>query len=182
MVSRKLPQGTLLFIFCEELGIEYPESTMTERSCDSESYFLAMFKWYTKHPNIDHNSKLREILSNLQRQDIIESLTDFKKISFQQFQIHNPEWSITDKDIGFVCEHLAHDFRHLARYLGLPQNVLSSIEVNNPSDVRNTIFQCLRELQVNKDYSLTRIDLCNAIEYASQNRALIKTLNDYYFQ
>lgn len=75
--------------FCDELGIEYPESTMTERSRDSESYFLAMFKWYTKYPNIDHNSKLRDILSNLQRQDIIESLTDFKKISFQQFQIHD---------------------------------------------------------------------------------------------
>lgn len=109
---------------------------MTERSRDSESYFLAMFKRYTKYPNIDHYSKLCDILSNLQRQDIIESLTDFKKISFQQFQIHNPEWSITDKDKGFVCEHLAQDFRHLVRYLGLPQNVLSSIEVNNPSDVR----------------------------------------------
>lgn len=107
-----------VFLFCDELGIEYPESTM--------------FKWYTKYPNIDHNSKLRDILSNLQRQDIIESLTDFKKISFREFQIHNPEWSVTDKDIGFVCEHLAHDFRHLVRYLGLPQNVLSSIMLITP--------------------------------------------------
>lgn len=176
MVSRKLPQGTPLFMLCGELGIEYTESTMTERSRDSESYFLAMFKWYTKYPNIDHKSKLLDILSNLQRQDIIESLTDFKKISFQEFQIHNPEWSITDKDICFACEHLVHDFRHLVRYLGLPQNVLSSIEVNYSSDVRKTIYQCLRK--VNKDFSLTRIDLCNGIEYASQNRSLIKKLNE----
>lgn len=61
MVSRKLAQGTLLFMFCDELGIEYTESKITERSRDSESYFLAMFKWYTKYPNIDHNSKLRDI-------------------------------------------------------------------------------------------------------------------------
>lgn len=176
MVSRKLPQGTLLLMFCDELGIEYTESKIMERSRDSENYFHAMFKWYTKDPNIDHNSKLRDILSNLQRQDIIEFLTDFKKIRFQEFQIHNPELLITDKDICFVCEHLVHDFRHLVRYLGLLQNELSSIEVDNSSDVRKTIYKCLRK--VNEDHSLTRIHLCNGIEYASQNRSLIKELNE----
>lgn len=81
---------------------------------------------------------------------------------------------MVDNDIRFVCEHFVHEFRHLVRYLGLPHNVLSSIEVNYSSDVRKTIYQCLRK--VNKYYSLTRIDLCNGIEYASQNRLLIKKL------
>lgn len=139
MVSQKRPPATPLFMLCGELGIEYNGSKMTERSSDSESYFLAMFKWYTKYPNIDHNGTLRAILSNLQRQDIIESITDFKNKRILEFQIHNPEWPITDKDTCLVCEHLVHDFRHLVRYLGLPQNVLSSIEVDNSSDERKTI-------------------------------------------
>lgn len=95
---------------------------------------------------------------------------------FNEFQIHNPDRLITDKDIRLVSEHLVYDFRHLVRYLGLPQHVLSSIEINYFSDVRKTIYQCLREF--NKDYSLTRIDLCNEIKYANQNRFLIEELNE----
>lgn len=42
--------------------------------------------------------------------------------------------------------------------------------------MRKTIYKCLRK--VNEDHSLTRIHLCNGIEYASQNRSLIKELNE----
>lgn len=109
MVSRKLPQETPLFMLCGELGIEYTESKMTERSRDSESYFQARFKWYTIYPDIDHKSRLRDILSNLQRQDIIEFLTDFKKIRFQEFQIHNPEWSITTYVLSVNISYMNFD-------------------------------------------------------------------------
>lgn len=77
-------------MLCGELGIEYTESKMTERSRDSESYFQAIFKWYTIYPDIDHKSRLRAILSNLQRQDIIESLTDFKNTRL----LSPPSWCL----------------------------------------------------------------------------------------
>lgn len=136
MVSRKLSQGTTLCMLCCQLRIEYTDSKMMEGLPDSESYFLAILKWYRKFPNMNHKLNLQAVLSNLQRQDIIEFINDFKKQRFQEFRIYNPEWLITDNDICLVCDHLAHDFRHLVRYLGLPQHELNSIEVNYSSDVR----------------------------------------------
>lgn len=175
MVSRKLSASTPFFMFFGELGQAYSEKKTFKETKDSECYFLAMYEWYQMYPDIDHKEKLISILSALERQDIIDSINDFTEITFQEFDIHNECTSIDERDMRLVCEYETRYFRHLLRYLGLRQYELDSIEIDYGANTKKTIFVSLKKLTSHK--VVTRIDLCSAIEYASQNRLLIKKLN-----
>lgn len=74
-----------------------------------------------------------------------------------------------------VCEYETSYFRHLLRYLGLRQYELDSIEMDYAENTKEKIFVSLKKIASQK--VVTRIDLCSAIEYASQNRLFIKKLN-----
>lgn len=175
MVSKKLQTSRSFFTFASTLDDKYLENKSYKETEGSECYFRVMYEWYKMYPDIDHKEKLISSLHKLERQDIIDSINDFTRITFQQFPIHNPSTSIDKKDMHLVCENEINYFRHLLRYLGLSQCDLDSIEKDYPGNIREKICSSLMKLTSQK--VVTRIDLCSAIEYASQNRRLIKKLN-----
>lgn len=161
-------------MFCGELDETFEINT--SGTSQSEDYFQIMYKWHNKHPNIEHLKKLRLALSNLERQDVIQVIDDFQKIEFKEFPINDKYTPVTDDDLRLVCSHITNAYRHLVRFLGLPKNVLNVLEVDYVGSLTERIYRCLKEIIRRK--LLARQDLCDGIEYASQNRDLIQKLND----
>ena len=65
-----------------------------------------------------------------------------KKVEFKEFSINDKYTPVTDDDLRLVCSHITNAYRHLVRFLGLPQNVLNVLEVDYVGSVTERIYRC----------------------------------------
>lgn len=178
MVSKQLSPTSVQLLLAELLPNDLNLQYEILRKQYNEPYFCAMYVWYQRNPKIDHKEKLKSILCTLERQDIVYSISEFTKRTFEEFQLHNPNTRVDEHDIRLVCKYEIHHFRSMLRYLGLSQHYLDSIEIDYADNVQEKILTSLKT--ITSRANVTRIDLCSAIEYASQNRRLIKKLNSMW--
>lgn len=90
MVSKQLSPTSVQLLLAELLPNDLNLQYETLRKQYNEPYFCAMYVWYQRNPKIDHKEKLKSILCTLERQDIVYSISEFTKRTFEEFQLHNP--------------------------------------------------------------------------------------------
>ncbi|XP_061190747.1 uncharacterized protein LOC133198761 [Saccostrea echinata] len=178
-LSRKLPSGNLQYFCALLLG----DSTVVD-SCNTkyvpDIFFQVMNSWKCKYPKVDHVKELMEVLSRLERQDLVEEMRSF---SIQSFFVHTiiiegPNVFVGNDDFRHISRSIAQRYVHVIRFLGLPQSSIDQIVLNFASNIEEQIFQALKKIKHNFPV-LNRQQVCNALHYADHSDVIL-TLNEMW--
>ncbi|XP_061185683.1 uncharacterized protein LOC133193766 [Saccostrea echinata] len=173
-LSRKLSPNDMLIFSTYLDGSQMAETAHSFRN-PSDTYFRILHNWKSKNPSIDHRSKLKEIFSSMDRQDLAEEMDHF---SVDQYKytglVIEPMTQFSITDLNDLANNLATRYYHVVRYLGMRQRTIDQVEVDHPN-IREQIYQVLLAI-IRKRPDLTRQDVCNALFYADHSD-VIEILN-----
>jgi hypothetical protein len=139
----------------------------------SENYFRTIYDWKCKYPDINHKEKLKEVLSDLRRQDLAEEIDAFSKdaIFYESEQLVGPTEALDTDDITMMSSNLAREYVHVVRFLGLHQRQIDQIESDHKR-IRERIQNTLKDITTKK--TITRQQICSALHYANQGDVIYK--------
>ena len=153
----------------ERLEMEYPRNPQ-------EKNFHILFMWKSLNPQTDHIAEVKKALKSLDRNDLDESLSDFKKDLYKCEGVVNGTEKVESRDLTIVSRELAGNSYRLGRFLGVPQSRISQIKEDNVKDIVEQTFLILDWWRKYRHEQATRQDLCDGLLYIGQ-RNVVDILN-----
>ncbi|XP_062570255.1 uncharacterized protein LOC134232317 [Saccostrea cucullata] len=164
-LSRKLPPNDMLIFSTHLDGSQMAQTAHSLRN-PSDTYFRILHNWKCKTPSTDHRSKLREIFSSMERQDLVEEVDNFSLNHYQYSgPVVEPMTRLTILDLSELANNLATRYYHVVRFLGARQRSIDQIEADHSNAIREQIYQVLLAM-IRARPDLTRQDVCDALFYA----------------
>ncbi|XP_048748927.2 uncharacterized protein LOC125661084 isoform X5 [Ostrea edulis] len=163
-LSRKLPGPDL----CQFSILLLGDSTETwNNKYIPENYFRIMYVWKCKNPDINHKEKIKEVLGQMEREDLVDEMDSFSiGASFHHSEeIVGPTEVVDSKDFIVMCNNMAREYVHVVRFLGLQQKHIDQVECNFPY-IKDRILQTLKKVKEKR--RVTRQQCCIALHYADQ--------------
>uniref|UniRef100_A0A8B9NFA6 FAS-associated death domain protein n=1 Tax=Accipiter nisus TaxID=211598 RepID=A0A8B9NFA6_9AVES len=115
---------------------------------------------------------LEGLLKNIKREDLVSQLKQF----VEEGEVNDPddEPDVQEKRlqkvaIEVICENVGRDWRMLIRKLGLSEVKIERIVAANPFNLREQLFQSLREWQKWKGKDAKVADLIKALRDCNMN-------------
>ncbi|NWW85184.1 FADD protein, partial [Rhynochetos jubatus] len=115
----------------------------------------------------DRVSFLEGLLENIKRQDLISQLKHF----VEEGEVNAPDDQpdVHEKPIEVICENVGRDWKMLMRQLGISEVKMDRIIAANPFNLREQLFQSLREWQKLKGKDAKVTDLIQALRCCKMN-------------
>ncbi|KAK3108381.1 hypothetical protein FSP39_006688 [Pinctada imbricata] len=139
-----------------------------------EKNFHVFYKWKIKNSEADHISRLKEVLREMDRNDVVEDIENFTRAKYTCCEVQNSTNVVADKDLLTVAQELTMDTFRLGRFLGVPQNRMSQIKEDNGSSIVEQCFQILRSWRQSQASMATRQALCDGLVYIKQQIVIDK--------
>ena len=170
-------------ILATELGVEPNQVNKLEMeySCSThEQIFHILYKWKTSNTGLDYVQKLTEALTAIERNDLQEKVPAFKKDNYK-YKLAEVDGSVVlkDKDLNKVASELAGNSYRLARFLGIPQRIISQIEKDNARDIKKQTHRMLNWPGQRRAQQVTRQDLCDGLLYIGQRNVVESLLRKW---
>ncbi|KFW01990.1 Protein FADD, partial [Eurypyga helias] len=115
----------------------------------------------------DKVSFLEELLESIKREDLIAQLKRF----VEEGEVNAPDDQpdVHEKPIEVICENVGRDWKMLVRKLGVTEVKMDRIIAANPLNLREQLFQSLREWQKAKGKDAKVADLIAALRGCKMN-------------
>ncbi|XP_010114192.1 PREDICTED: LOW QUALITY PROTEIN: FAS-associated death domain protein, partial [Chlamydotis macqueenii] len=120
----------------------------------------------------DNVSFLEELLKNISRQDLVSQLRRFveeEAVKAPDDQPDEHEKRLLVVAVEVICENVGRDWKMLIRKLDFPEVKIERIVAANPCNLREQLFQSLREWQKWKGKDAKVTDLIKALRLCSMN-------------
>ncbi|KFQ11689.1 FADD protein, partial [Haliaeetus albicilla] len=110
---------------------------------------------------------LEGLLKSIKREDLLSQLKQF----VEEGEVNDPddEPDVHEKPIEVICENVGRDWKMLIRKLGLSEVKMDRILAANPFNLREQLFQSLREWQKWKGKDAKVADLIKALRDCNMN-------------
>ncbi|KFP91037.1 Protein FADD, partial [Apaloderma vittatum] len=112
-------------------------------------------------------SFLEYLLKSIKRKDLVSQVKQFQ----EEREVTNPEDELDEREKPFevICDNVGRDWRWLIRELQFPETGIERIVAAYPLNLREQLFQSLREWQKWKGKDAKVTDLINALRCCNMN-------------
>ncbi|KFQ38467.1 Protein FADD, partial [Mesitornis unicolor] len=115
----------------------------------------------------DDVAVLQGLLENIKRKDLISRLKQFVEEGEANAPDDQPD--AHEKPIDVICENVGRDWRMLIRKLGVHEVKIDRIVAANERNLREQLYQSLREWQKSKGRDAKVTDLIKALRGCNMN-------------
>ncbi|XP_071975223.1 FAS-associated death domain protein [Engystomops pustulosus] len=102
---------------------------------------------------------LIELLSTIKRQDLVLEVERYRGGRGAGGERDN-----LDEAFDIICDNVGKDWKRLIRTLGVTDNTIDQVVNSNPYNMREQLFQCLREWRTKKKDKATVSALVEALD------------------
>ncbi|XP_035748519.1 FAS-associated death domain protein isoform X2 [Egretta garzetta] len=127
-----------------------------KRKLESVQSGMDLFSILLEQQQITRNdlSFLEDLLKNIKREDLVLRLKQFeeeREVSAPDDQPDVHEKRLQKAAIEVICENVGREWKMLMRKLGISEAKMDGIMTANPYNLREQVFQSLREWQKGRD-------------------------------
>ncbi|NXS53212.1 FADD protein, partial [Brachypteracias leptosomus] len=110
---------------------------------------------------------LEELLKSIKREDLVSQLKQF--VEEGEVNAHGDQLDAHEKSFEVICNNVGRNWKMLARKLGLSEVQIDGILTAHPQDLREQVFQSLREWQRCRGRDAKVTDLIKALRDCDMN-------------